>query len=396
MTSVREDRANQLPQSTTSTNPEPPPIDVAQLSPAVQAVHRLIRHAYDLGATDLHFEPTADCIQVNMRWNGTLLPLESLHRDLGPAIAGRLKTMAQLRGYRKDIPQEGWIPADGAHTPTDVRVAAYPTVNGERIALRLSGGKNNSLQLDQLGLPESVLTPLVQAFDRKEGVILMAGPSGSGKTSTLYACLEHLASHVELRTILTIEDPVERRIPGVTQTQINRCAGLDFPIALRSVLRQDPDVLLVGEIRDRETAQVTFEAGLTGHLVASTVHAASAPQAFTRLLELGVEPYVLTTAIQGVVAQRLVRRRCTASDCGESNVICMRCKGMGYNGSTLIAEWLPMTESLRQAILASGDSQALISAAEHDPAYANLRVQGDRLVESGVTTREEVDRVLGR
>jgi type II secretory ATPase GspE/PulE/Tfp pilus assembly ATPase PilB-like protein len=207
--------------------------------------------------------------------------------------------------------------------------------------------------------------------------------------------LRHLASGPELRTIITIEDPVECRIPGVTQSQINRVAGFNFATALRSALRQDPDMILVGEIRDRETASVALEAGLTGHFVATTVHASTAPQAFTRLLELGVEPFVLTTAVRGVVAQRLLRRRCWEPDCGKAAVICLRCKGMGHVGSVLIAEWLPMSEPLRNAILHRGDGHAMSAATRETPGYQSLMSRAQDLLRQGIISAEEIGRVFG-
>jgi general secretion pathway protein E len=300
-------------------------------------------------------------------------------------VVGRLKALADLLAYRTDVPQEGRIPADRTGLRTEIRVATYPTVNGERVAVRLEASKGAPRAIADLGLPEAVRAQLERAFDQPEGVILLTGPSGSGKTTTLYAALARLTDESSAdgsrgrRAVMTVEDPVERRVAGVTQTQIDAAAGLTFSRALRSLLRQDPDVLLVGEIRDRETAAVALEAGLTGHLVASTIHAGRAPLVFARLLDLGVEPFAITTAVRGVLAQRLVRR-------------------VGPNGRlagrVLLAEWLPMSPPLRRAILDRGDGETFAAAAKESGA-TSLDEAAAALVREGVTTVEEVRRVLG-
>ena len=246
------------------------------------------------------------------------------------------------------------------------------TVKSGTAALRLS--------LEALGLPEPARKGLERALAQPEGVILLTGPSGSGKTTTLYSSLAHIREQSFSRSMVSVEDPVERRIPGVIQTEINAASGLDFATALRSLLRQDPDVLLLGEIRDRETAAIALEAGLTGHLVAATIHAGTAPQVFARLLEMGVEPFVATTAVRGVLAQRLVRRVAPG--------------GEGYQGRVLMAEWLEMGPRLRRAVLDRSDGDAL-SAAAAESGFPTLRDSAEQLIRSGVTTPEEVDRVLG-
>jgi type II secretory ATPase GspE/PulE/Tfp pilus assembly ATPase PilB-like protein len=245
--------------------------------------------------------------------------------------------------------------------------------------------------LRDLGLPEDVLSALISAVEQPNGVILVTGPSGSGKTTTLYSMLRHLTKTGPKRAIVTVEDPIERRIPDITQTEVNHAAGLTFARALRSLLRQDPEVLLVGEIRDRETAAIALEAGLTGHLVASTIHAGTASQVFARLLEMGTEPFVLTTAVRGVLAQRLLRRRCAEADCGDD---CEVCHGTGYAGRCLAAEWLPMSGPLRQAVLARSDGDALAAAAG-ESGHLSLREQAEALAKKGTTTDEEIQRVLG-
>jgi type II secretory ATPase GspE/PulE/Tfp pilus assembly ATPase PilB-like protein len=275
-----------------------------------------------------------------------------------------------------------------------VRVSTYPTLFGERVAVRLDTGKGKHRSLDALGLGPAVRTALTRAFEQPHGVILVCGPSGSGKTTTLYSCLQHVVNQPVMRTVFTIEDPIERRVRGATQTQVNPASGLTFPRALRSMLRQDPDVILVGEIRDLETARIVMEAGLTGHLVASTVHAGSAVQVFPRLLEMGLEPFVLTTALTGVASQRLLRRRCQEPECGKPQVICLRCNGQGYHGSVLVSEWLPMSARLRDAILDRSDRQILLAVAQAD-GFVTMRDAARELIDQGITTADEVARVLG-
>jgi len=346
---------------------------------AVDTVARLLRRAHELAASDLHLDPTEEGLVATVRRDGLLEPLETLPIELHPRIVGRLKALADLLAYRTDVPQEGRIPADRTDLGTEVRVASYPTVHGERVALRLEAAAGAPKSLADLGLSDAVRAALERAFDQPEGVVLLTGPSGSGKTTTLYAALGHLLSDGRRRAIVTVEDPVERRVAGVAQTQVDAAAGLGFPRALRSLLRQDPDVILVGEIRDRETAAVALEAGLTGHLVASTIHAGRAHLVFSRLLDLGVEPFVITTAVRGVLAQRLLRRR-TADG--------------RLEGRVLVAEWLPMSPPLRRAILARGDGETLANAARESGAVP-IDEAAAELVRHGVTTTEEVRRVLG-
>ena len=349
----------------------------AVCSPAVSLVERLLADARARGASDLHLDPTEEGVEVTVRRDGVLEHVETLPADLGPQVVGRLKALAELLAYRTDVPQEGRI-GRGA----EVRVATFPTVLGERVTVRFDAPDAEPGRLDALGLPDEVRTALARALAEPEGVILLTGPSGSGKTTTLYAALRELVAAKPRRSLFTVEDPVERRVKGVVQTQVNPVAGLTFARALRSLLRQDPNVILVGEIRDRETAAIALEAGLTGHLVLSTVHAGTASQVFARLLELGVEPFVATTAVRGVLAQRLLRRVCDED-------------ASGYRGRVVAAEWLPMAAGLRRTILARGDGEALERAARA-AGCAGLREAAAALVKQGITDESEVERVLGR
>ncbi len=363
-------------------------------APAVTVVDRLLRSAIEVGASDLHIDPSESGVIVRMRRDGVLEQLEVLPDQIREHLVGRVKALADLLVYRTDVPQEGRILAERAGLPTDLRVATYPTVFGERIAIRFDAREAGPRTFDDIGFEEIVAHSLREALDQPDGVVLVTGPSGSGKTTTLYACLRHLVHSGRQRSIMTVEDPIERRVQGVTQTQTDSVAGLDFARALRSLLRQDPEVLLVGEIRDRETAKIALEAGLTGHLVLSTVHAGTAPLVFARLLEMGVEPFVLTTAVRGVLAQRLVRRRCPAPDCAQQGAECGTCRGSGYHGRVPIGEWVPMTPNLRKVVLSRGDGSDLTVAAS-EAGGRSLRESADALVASGRTTREEVNRVLG-
>ncbi len=347
----------------------------AVCSPVVAVVERLLADARARGASDLHLDPTEDGVEVTVRRDGVLERVETLAADLGPRVVGRLKALAELLAYRTDVPQEGRIAGSGA----EARVATFPTLLGERVAIRFDAQEGEPAGLSALELPPDTLASLARAIREPDGVLLLTGPAGSGKTTTLYSCLREMAAETPRRSLFTLEDPVERRVRGVTQTQVNAAAGLTFARALRSLLRQDPDVILVGEIRDRETAAIALEAGLTGHLVLATVHAGTAPQVFARLLEMGVEPFVATTAVRGVRAQRLLRRR----------------EEGGYRGRAVAAEWLPMTPELRRTVLARGDGEALEGAARASGSRS-LRDAATALVQQGVTDAKEVERVLGR
>jgi type II secretory ATPase GspE/PulE/Tfp pilus assembly ATPase PilB-like protein len=348
--------------------------------PAVVTVRRLLEQAATLRASDLHLDPCEDGVSVSVRRDGVLETLETLPAEMGPQLVGRLKALADLLAYRQDVPQEGRIPAERSGIGADLRVATFPTMHGERVALRFDVQETGPGCLDDLGLPPDVARALRTALDQPEGVLLLTGPSGSGKTTTLYACLREIVGQAVRRSVHTLEDPIERRIRGVVQTQVNPAGGLTYARALRSLMRQDPDVILVGEIRDPETAAIVLEAGLTGHLVAATIHAGTGPQVFPRLLEMGMEPFAVTTAVRGVLSQRLLRRRTP--------------NGTGYSGRVLAAEWMPVGPAVRRAVLGRLDATAVADAARTE-GWTSLREAADALVVQGRTTPEEVLRVLG-
>ena len=345
---------------------------------AVGTVRRLLEQAVALGASDLHLDPDQNGVRVTARRDGVLTSLEALPADIAPRLVGRVKALADLLAYRSDVPQEGRIPAEKSGVGREFRVATFPTLHGERVAIRLDAPDTAPGVVADLGLSPDVARAYGAALEQPEGVVLLTGPSGSGKTTTLYAGMRHILAAELKRSVLTLEDPIERGIEGASQSQVDPAAGLTYARALRSLLRQDPDVILLGEIRDAETAHVALEAGLTGHLVATTIHAGTGVQVFARLLEMGIEPFVIAAGVRGVLAQRLVRRK----------------DGDDFAGRVLVAEWLPMTAELRRVLMRGGDLEGLEHAASQS-GHRTLQEDAARLVRDGLTTEEEVARVLG-
>lgn len=351
-----------------------------------------------LAASDVHFQPTATGLDVRFRIDGVLQPIAVLPRELAPNVIARLKVLAELLTYRNDVPQEGSIRVAAGSRASERRVSTFPTVHGENAVVRVFNPAAGLFTLDDLGLPTDVLADLGGLLREQSGVVLLTGPSGSGKTTTIYACLRRLAAETPARHIVTIEDPVERLLDGVSQSQARPGTEFDFARGLRSLLRQDPEVIMVGEVRDRETAAVAVEAALTGHLVFSTLHAGSACGVVGRLLEMGVEPYLLTGGIKAILNQRLLRRLC--DDCKRADganweaIGCERCGGTGYRGRFVIAELLTPTPELRVAVLRKADTDALQDVAVRS-GWATIRDRADAAVATGQTSRIEVQRVLG-
>ena len=332
-------------------------------------------------ASDLHLEPTASGMLARLRVDGVLEKLISIPARLAPNLVARCKVLAGLLTYKCDIPQEGGFRDAGG----EGRVSTLPTVHGEKVVVRFFHTGQSQLLAD-LRLPVRVEAGLERALARREGMVLVTGPSGSGKTTTLYACLERLAG--EGRQVSTLEDPVEREVPGVTQSSIQPASGFDFARGLRSLLRQDPEVVLIGEIRDKETAGISLEASLTGHLVLATLHAGLASGVAGRLLDMGLEPYLLTGALRGVLHQRLVRCRC---QCANG---CDACRQTGWRGRRPLAEWLEPGTAFRAAVLARSDSAGLQQAAIED-GMTPLEEEARSAMDEGWTNLEEVRRVLG-
>jgi type II secretory ATPase GspE/PulE/Tfp pilus assembly ATPase PilB-like protein len=358
----------------------------------VPAVDLILTEGASRRASDVHFEPTPNGLEIRFRIDGVLHPVASLPRELATNVIARLKVMAELLTYRTDVPQEGRIRADDRGSVEDMRVSTFPTVHGEKAVVRIFHTAAELLNLDQLGLSPEIERNLTALLAERTGAIFLTGPSGSGKTTTIYACLRRLARDGSGKHIVTIEDPVERWIEGVSQSQARPGTEFDFARGLRSLLRQDPDVIMVGEIRDPETAAAATEAALTGHLVFSTLHAGSACGVIGRLLEMGIEPYVLTSGVRGILNQRLVRRLC--NECRNPSAGCPACGGTGFRGRFLIAELLTINAELRLAILAKSDSAALEAIATAG-GWRTIRQAADDAVRSGRTTADEILRVLG-
>ncbi|MBP8304709.1 MAG: type II/IV secretion system protein [Phycisphaerae bacterium] len=367
----------------------------------VGRVDDLLARAVQADASDVHFEPTAGELVVKYRLDGVLNVVDRLPKAVADNVVARLKVLAGLLTYRNDIPQEGRIevPPDPSGKVADQRVAVFPTIHGQRAVVRLFYQNQDLADLGRLGLSPAILGMLQSFAAGSQGVLLVTGPAGSGKSTTLAALLRTILDRFPGRSIVTLEDPVEIRIDGATQVQISPHAGMTFPVALRSLLRQDPQVLMIGEIRDADTAGIVVEAGLTGHLLASTMHSGTPAGAIVRLLEMGIEPYQVTSSIWGVVNQRLVRRLCP--DCKRRTgaglfepVGCDRCLGTGFKGRVLIAEAIQLDCALRRAILARADAEELQSLVD-GRGRGTLAQDGRRLVQEGQTTQDELAGVIG-
>ncbi|HLY12387.1 MAG TPA: GspE/PulE family protein [Planctomycetota bacterium] len=345
--------------------------------PYGRALQMLLEDATAAGVSDVHLNPTLDGLEVLYRRDGVLQAQGLIERARAERMIGKVKVLAGLLTYRRDVPQDGQIPAADAGGRSDVRVSLFPTVHGEKAVLRFFLHDEEQFDLDRLGYSPSVAGGIRAAARKPDGVILLTGPSGSGKTTTIYALLREIARPEGglRRNVVTIEDPVEHAIPGITQTQINPAVGLTFAAALRSLLRQDPQVILVGEIRDRETAHVAMEAGLTGHLVISTIHSGTAAGVAVRLLEMGVEPHVMTASLSCILAQRLARRPSGA-------------------GRQVISELLVMDDDLRR-VLADNPTRARFDEAARSRGMVSLSEDAARLVASKRLAPEEATRVLG-
>jgi general secretion pathway protein E len=364
----------------------------AQRVDVVTLVDGLIRRAIDARASDVHFEPGDSLMRVRYRVDALLHNVETLPAGIAPNVVARLKVLAGLLTYRTDVPQEGSIPPAPGGFPRDIRVATFPTVRGERVVLRLLSEASQVLTLDQLGHRPELVAQLRELSAAPQGLVLVCGPAGSGKTTTLYALMQAIMTQRPGTSILAIEDPVEIRLDGVTQIQIEPDRGLSYPVALRSLLRQDPQVLMIGEIRDAETAQIISEAALTGHLLLSSLHSGSPGEAIVRLREMGVPAYQITSTVTGVLSQRLLRTRCQACPPDQPQSECPRCLGSGYAGRTAIGQCVPMTPALREAILAGADATAL---GRPKLCPGTLQDDAKRLLDAGQTTADEIRRVLG-
>lgn len=365
-------------------------------APVIRMINALFTQAVRDDVSDIHIEPFEACSVVRYRVDGSLREIVNPRRALHNALVSRIKVMASLDIAEKRLPQDGRISLRVGGRPIDVRVSTLPTGHGERVVLRLLHKEAGRLQLERLGMSTDVCQRLDQLIRQPHGIVLVTGPTGSGKTTTLYAALGRLDACAT--NIMTVEDPIEYDLPGIAQTQINPRIDLTFANALRAILRQDPDVVMIGEIRDFETAQIAVQASLTGHLVLATLHTNDSVSAVTRLIDMGVEPFLLASTLQGVLAQRLVRRLCSKCKVRRSGADdwiptgCPDCNHTGYGGRTGIHELFVVTETLRSMIHANNSEQAIRHAA-HQAGMRNLRQDGDRWVAQGISSIEEIARV---
>jgi general secretion pathway protein E len=385
--------------------------DLANQPPVVRFVNLLIREAHEARASDIHLESTRDGLRVRFRLDGVLQDVPNPPKGLQAAVVSRVKLLAELDIAERRTPQDGRIRVRLEERELDLRVSTVPALYGESVVLRLLDRGGRPVALEELGMDTQLLDRFRSLAERPHGIVLATGPTGSGKTTTLYAALGLRRATAE--KILTVEDPVEYHLDGVTQVPINAKAGMTFGSALRSILRQDPDVLMVGEMRDPDTAQIAIQAAMTGHLVFSTLHTNDAVTAVARLRDLKVEPYMIAAALEGVLAQRLVRRICP--ECRERyrpdpQVVsliaggpvgrltlergrgCTTCRDTGYRGRIGIFELVSVTERFGEALLADADTTRLREIAAAD-GTTTLRADGWRLVQASITTVEEVLRV---
>jgi type IV pilus assembly protein PilB len=392
----------------------------AEDAPVIKLVHSIIAEAADRGASDIHFEPQADEkgragseLRVRMRIDGVLVDQTRVPKRMVPGVVSRIKIMSDLDISERRLPQDGRVglTVDGRHV--DIRVVTIPSVHGESCVLRILDKDNIRLELEKLGMQQHELDRFRRAFQSAHGAVLATGPTGSGKSTSLYGALLEL--NTPDKNIITIEDPVEYQVPGITQVQVNIKAGLTFATGLRSMMRADPDILMVGEIRDRQTAQIAVEGALTGHMVLSTLHTNDAPSAITRLIEMGIEPFLVASALECVVAQRLARTLC--SHCKKRTIIpaevlrghgfatqfdieayepvgCVRCGGMGYRGRLGLFEVMLMSEEIRSLALQRGSADQIAAVAVRE-GMRRLREDGLDKVKSGLTSMAEIARVTG-
>jgi general secretion pathway protein E len=367
-------------------------LEASDDAPIIRMLNALLTQAARDGASDIHIEPYERHSSVRFRVDGTLREVVQPNRALHAALISRLKIMAELDIAEKRLPQDGRISLRIGTRAVDVRVSTLPSAHGERAVLRLLDKSESRISLESVGMTGDTLHRLLELISQPHGIILVTGPTGSGKTTTLYAALSRLDASSS--NIMTVEDPIEYELPGIGQTQVNAKIDLDFAKALRAILRQDPDVIMIGEIRDYETAQIAIQASLTGHLVLATLHTNDAASAVTRLTDMGIEPFLLSSSLLGVLAQRLVRKACAHCKVEGEGVGrgCDHCGYTGYHGRTGIFELMLADERIR-ALIHNRAPEAEIREAALQGGMRLMRDDGERLVREGITSREEVLRV---
>jgi general secretion pathway protein E len=369
-------------------------LQLARQTPVIRLVNMILFEALRRRASDIHVHPMETRLVIRFRVDGMLVDSFSPPLSLAPAISSRLKVMTELDIANRHSPQDGHTTVRIGTHKVDIRLSVIPTIYGERIVLRLLDQSQTQLSLDQVGMAEAMQQKLITLIDRPNGMILVTGPTGSGKTTTLYAALGKVDR--TSRNVMTIEDPVEYHLEGISQMQVNPKRGVTFATGLRSLLRQDPDVILVGEIRDQETAELAIQASLTGHLVLATLHTNDAPSAIPRLIDIGVPPYLITSSLLGVLAQRLLRRVCRickGTKIGPDGDRCDNCFGTGYRGRVAVYEILTMTEDLRRLTSQNTDAISLADAAKRG-GFLSMHEDARNKAEAGLTTTAEIHRVL--
>lgn len=349
---------------------------------APKLLENLVKEAERVGASDIHLQMLGKAAQISFRLDGVMTSVSSIPEEVAERVVGRIKFLARLKTYQDSLPQDGRIEKAEIGARTDLRVATYPTVTGEKIVLRLFQGAL-AKSLPQLEFAQPVCEQLEKFLRQNSGLLLLTGPAGSGKTTTIYACLSYLAD-LGGRHVITVEDPVEQIVPGIMQTEINEARGLTFSKAARHLLRQDPQVLVLGEIRDEETANIAVRAALTGHLMISTLHAGSCQGVLERLLVLCPESYAVISSVELILNQRLIRRLCL--ECGGSG--CDTCLQTGYQGRVPVVEWFRMDGSSRQKIRERGPNTV-----QPEPTLENAAQQ---LVDQHITNPAEIQRIFGR
>ncbi|MFC4292831.1 type II secretion system ATPase GspE [Sphingorhabdus arenilitoris] len=386
-------------------------LDSADDAPAIRLINGIIAEAVRQGVSDIHIEPYETGLVVRMRVDGVLQERLRMPPHVAPVVVSRIKVMARLDIAERRIPQDGRIGITLGGKLVDVRVSTLPSSAGERVVMRILDKDNSFISLDLLGMSDNARQVMAEALAEPNGIILVTGPTGSGKTTTLYAGLKELNDGT--RNILTVEDPVEYAVEGVGQTQVNAKVGMTFAAGLRAILRQDPDVVMVGEIRDRETAEIAVQAALTGHLVLSTVHTNDAIGAITRMRDMKIEPFLLASTLRAVIAQRLVRRLCQScrepvqADGSVASLLgfdkgtivyqakgCEACKNTGYQGRIGVFEAIRIDDTIRKLINSGGDESLIARHAFMNQPSLNSAAR--KLVRAGETTPEEAVRISRR
>jgi type II secretory ATPase GspE/PulE/Tfp pilus assembly ATPase PilB-like protein len=365
-----------------------------------EIVDAMISSGVELRASDVHVEPLSGVVYVRYRIDGVLMDAVTLPFSLHPRITSRIKVMAKMLVYQKDVPQDGHIDGSIYGSGVDLRVASFPTIHGEKVLIRIFDPGQVILDVRRLGFLPRMLKEFEDLLLRRQGTIILTGPASSGKTTTIYSAIARIQELREgITNIVTLEDPVEYNLRTVSQTEVSPERGLTFDAGLRAILRHDPEVIVVGEIRDVQTARIAIQAGLSGHLVITTVHSPSAAGVFARLIQMEVEPFLISSSVIGVLAQRLVRKVCSncVSSANQGRRLtargCKECAYTGYKGRTLIAELLTVNDFIRDLIVKKCTSGELEIAARKS-GMRSLKEDGTEKVERGITSVEEVERVI--